>query len=53
MRLKVKNDELKNITIDELLIDEKLFTQHKNSGLFIDDGYRLNPAIVSLKVKPE
>lgn len=53
MKLKVKNDELKNITIDELLINEKLFTQHKNSGLFIDDGYRLNPAIVSLKVKPE
>ncbi len=52
-QLRVKNGELKIITIDELIIDESLFEQYKDKGLFIDNHYTLNPAIISLKVKPE
>jgi methionyl-tRNA formyltransferase len=30
MKLKVKNDELRNITIDELVIDEDIYNDHKD-----------------------
>lgn len=53
MKLKIKNEELKIVTIDDLVIEEQLFEEYKDQGLFVDDDYRLNPAIISLKVKPE
>ncbi len=62
-QLIVKSWECKVVTIDELVIDEDLFGEYKDQGLFIDDkipptplhkgGLSLNPAIISLKVKPE
>lgn len=53
MKLKVKNDELRNITIDELVIDEDIYNDHKDKWLFVDKNYKLNTSITVLKVKPE
>ena len=41
------------MTIDELVIDENLFGEHKDQVLFVDGNYKLNTSITVLKVKPE
>lgn len=38
MKLRIKNEESKVVTIDELVIDQTLFEQYKDSGLFVDNG---------------
>ncbi len=63
MKLKMKNWELKIVQIDELVVDEELFIQYKDEWLFVDaqipptplqkGGLSLNPAVISLQVKPE
>jgi hypothetical protein len=44
---------LRNITIDELVIDEDIYNDHKDKWLFVDKNYKLNTSITVLKVKPE
>lgn len=53
IQLQVKSGQLKNIVLDEFVIDESLYLSYKDEGLFIDDRYTLNPAIITLQVKPE
>lgn len=49
----VVDSEQLRIIVEQLKLDEELYKKHKNDGLFIDDEYNLNPAVVSLKVKPQ
>jgi methionyl-tRNA formyltransferase len=53
MKLDTKNTEQKIVTIDNLVIDESLYSIHKDDLLFVDDAYTLNPAIVVFAVRPE
>ena len=50
--LKTKPGKLR-VIIEELILDEVLFAQHKENWLFVDEHYTLNSSVVSLKVKPE
>ena len=49
--LQTKSGELR-LVIEELVLDEILFAQYKDNGL-LTKNFELNPAIISLKVKPE
>ncbi len=53
MKLDTKNTEQKIVTIDNLVIDESLYSIHKDDLLFVDDAYTLNPAIIIFAVRPE
>lgn len=53
MKLDTKNTEQKIVTIDNLVIDESLYSIHKDDLLFVDKNYKLNPSITYLQVKPE
>lgn len=44
---------IKTIIIEQLILDETIFASSQNQGLFIDDKYTLNPAIITLTIKPE
>ena len=43
--MEIKNEEFKTITIDELVIDEDIYNDHKDRLLFIDKDYNLNTSI--------
>lgn len=51
-QLRVKSGELKVVIIEQLELDEELYEHKKDKSLFLDD-YVLNPAVISLVVKPE
>ncbi len=50
--LETKSGELR-VIIEELILDETLYTHYKENWLFVDEHYTLNSSVVSLKVKPE
>jgi hypothetical protein len=52
MQLTTKQWEEKTVVIENLQIDQSLFSQYKNQTLLIDKS-RLNPAIELLQVKPQ
>lgn len=52
MQLTTKHWEEKTIVIENLQIDQSLFSQYKSQTLLIDKS-RLNPAIELLQVKPQ
>ena len=49
--LETKSGKLRMV-IEELVLDEALFAQYKDDGL-LSPNFELNPAVLSLKVKPE
>lgn len=53
MNIKVRWNEYKLVIIEELTIAEQLYEEHKGKVLFVDLQYTLNPAVLSLRVKPE
>lgn len=51
--LQVKSEDYKVVIIEQLQLDEELYGQYKDQPLFLDTEYTLNPAVISLMIKPE